>query len=635
MNLSNEEVDLRLAQMKQDRQRREGNGQADDDRQSQVGQESSAGGKKKDETQAQVLTKIAAESGLFHAPNGTGYADIIIGNHRQTWAIRGQGFRRWLMREFYKRKGNAPSPNAMQAALGLIEAMVQFDGPEHEVHVRVAGHNGKIYLDLADEYWRAVEIDACGWRVVTTPPVKFRRAAGMQPLPLPVRGSTVDNLRRFLNVKNDDDFVLAVAWLLAALRDCGPYPVLALSGEQGSAKSSFSMIMRSLADPNTAPLRALPREDRDLFIAANNGHTLAFDNVSGMPNWISDTLCRLATGGGFAVRQLYTDHDEVLFDSCRPIILNGIEDCISRPDLADRAVFLVLEAIPESERKSEQHLFAEFNHERPGILGALLDAVSHGLKRLPTVYLDHLPRMVDFAKWATACETALWETGTFAKAYGCNREETVDRVLEADPVATTLRSFMANRIEWTGTASELLGALSDLVSEVERRSKKWPTAANSLSGRLRRTATFLRQIGIKIDGVRQPDKSRTRVLHITREEKIGNPSSEPSNEETAPLSVNGLASDASDGTSDDKCSTNDNGPSDRHNPLDNKSSDGVDDEDDQIPPPSCAHCRRPGGNLQRTYYGTAEAWLHPGCQDAWCSAQDLTILPEPERRAEQ
>jgi hypothetical protein len=84
--------------------------------------------------------------------------------------------------------------------------------------------------------------------------------------------------------------VLVVAWLLACLRNRGPYPIIVLSGEQGSAKSFFSAILRALLDPNTASLRALPREDRDLFIAANNGHVLAFDNVSGLPAWISDTL---------------------------------------------------------------------------------------------------------------------------------------------------------------------------------------------------------------------------------------------------------------------------------------------------------------------------------------------------------
>jgi hypothetical protein len=173
--------------------------------------------------------------------------------------------------------------------------------------------------------------------------------------------------------------------------------VIVLSGEQGSAKSTFSAILRALLDPNTAPLRALPREDRDLFIAASNGHVLAFDNVSGLPAWISDTLCRLATGGGFAVRQLYSDQDEVLFDAARPVILNGIEDIVTRPDLADRAVFLTLEPIPEERRRPEQELWAAFEAERPRILGVLLDAVAKGLAQLQHTKLDRLPRMADFA----------------------------------------------------------------------------------------------------------------------------------------------------------------------------------------------------------------------------------------------
>ena len=153
----------------------------------------------------------------------------------------------------------------------MIEAKARFDAPEREVHVRVGALNGYLYLDLADETWRAVEIDASGWRVVENPPVRFRRAAGTQPLPTPIPGGSVKALRRFLNVRCDADFVLVVAWALACLRNRGPYPVLVLSGEQGSAKSTFSAMLRALLDPNIAPLRALPREDRDLFIAASNG----------------------------------------------------------------------------------------------------------------------------------------------------------------------------------------------------------------------------------------------------------------------------------------------------------------------------------------------------------------------------
>jgi hypothetical protein len=273
-------------------------------------------------TQADILIELAQSARLFHAPDGTGLADVNINGHRETWPIRSKGFRRWLARCFFAVTQGAPSSEALQSALNVIEANAHFDAPERAVYIRVGGLDGRLYLDLCDEAWRAIEIDAVGWRVIDNPPVRFRRASGMQPLPVPEAGGCLDALRSFLNVRTEADFVLVVAWVLASLRDRGPYPVLVLSGEQGSAKSTFSAILRAVIDPNTAPLRALPREDRDLFIAASNGHVLAFDNVSGLPAWISDSLCRLATGGGFAVRQLYTDQDEVLSDATRPAILN-------------------------------------------------------------------------------------------------------------------------------------------------------------------------------------------------------------------------------------------------------------------------------------------------------------------------
>ena len=158
-----------------------------------------------------------------------------------------------------------------------------------------------------------------------------------------------DALQSFLNPSNQNDFVLVVAWLLAALRSSGPYPLLAISGEQGSAKTVLSKLLRALIDPNAAPVRALPREERELMIAANNGHLLAFDNLSGLSTWLSDALSRLASGGSFAVRQLYTDDEEVLFKAARPTLLNGIEDIIGRPDLADRAIFLAL-AVSHAQR---------------------------------------------------------------------------------------------------------------------------------------------------------------------------------------------------------------------------------------------------------------------------------------------
>ena len=465
-------------------------------------------------TQADILIGLAASAELFHTPDRTGFADLDLNGHRETWPIRGKGFRRWLARRFFEATQGAPSSEALQSALNVIEAKAHFDAPERTVHIRIGGLDGKLYLDLGDETWRAVEVDSTGWRVIDQPPVRFRRASGMQPLPVPVPGGSIETLRTFLNVQSDTDFVLVVAWALACLRNRGPYPVIALSGEQGSAKSTFSAILRALLDPNTAPLRALPREDRDLFIAASNGHVLAFDNVSGLPAWISDTLCRLATGGGFAVRQLYTDQDEVLFDAARPVILNGIEDMVTRPDLADRAIFLTLESIPEDRRRPEAELWAAFEAERPGLLGVLLDATVEGLSRLSEIRLEKLPRMADFATWAAACETALWPAGTFWRAYRGNLDQAVESVIESDPVATAVRAVMATRTVWTGTASDLLGALAEVVGERGAKSKDWPDNPRALAGRLRRAATVLRKVGVEIRFVRE-GRARTRTIHIT------------------------------------------------------------------------------------------------------------------------
>jgi len=236
-----------------------------------------------------------------------------VNGHRETGRIRSKGFRRWLMRRFFEETEGAPNSETLLAALKVIEAKAHFEARERTVHVRVAGADGKIYLDLGEETWCAIEIDAEGSRVVDNPPVRFRRAAGMQALPIPEPGGSIEALRAFRNVQSDGDVV--------------------------------------------------------------NAHVLAFNNVSGMPAWFADTLCSLATGGGFAPRQVYTDQDEVIFDACRPVIFNGIEDIVTRPDLADRAIFLNLEPIPDDNRRPEADLWRSFNSERPRILGALLDGV--------------------------------------------------------------------------------------------------------------------------------------------------------------------------------------------------------------------------------------------------------------------
>jgi hypothetical protein len=415
-----------------------------------------------------MLMNLPASAELFHTSTGIAYADLAIDGHRETWPVRSARFRAWLRHQYFEATRDALSAAALNTALNLLEARAQFEGPEPMVDVRVAEHEGHIYLDLADTAWQAAEISPDGWRVVAEPPVRFRRPPGMLPLPMPQRGGSLEQLTSLLNLPDRGDFVLVTTWLLASLRGVGPYPLLLIAGEQGSAKTVLSKMLRALIDPNAAPVRTLPRGERDLFIAANNGHVLTFDNLSGLPPWLSDTLCRLASGGGFAVRQLYTDQDEVLFDAARPVILNSIEDIITRPDLADRALFLTLPSISDAQRRPEKELWREFEFARPCLLGALLDAASHGLRTLPRVRIDRLPRMADFALWATACET-------FARAYAANRRAAIEDAIEADPVAAYVRELMAERGSWTGSAADLLrvGATRNKAA-ISRDSAGWP-----------------------------------------------------------------------------------------------------------------------------------------------------------------
>lgn len=213
---------------------------------------------------------------------------------------------------------------------------------------------------------------------------------------------------------------------------------MVLNGEHGTAKSTATRIMGSLIDPNASPLRAAPRDESSLAIYAENAWVLCFDNLSGLPWWLSDASCRLSTGGGVSNRKLYTDRDENILDAMRPQIMNGIDSLTERSDFADRSLILNLKQISEGGRQDEKTFWEKFNQARPRILGALLDAVSAGLENLASAFLPALPlpRMADFAIWVMAAEPALpWPPGFFMAAYAGNRSEAQELSLEADCVA--------------------------------------------------------------------------------------------------------------------------------------------------------------------------------------------------------
>lgn len=463
---------------------------------------------------ASQLVQLASDAKLFRTDSDDAFATIQVDNHEETLRLESAAFDRWLNHRYYQRSGKVAAASASNDAIGVLCGKARYEGEVHEVFIRVGQFENDLYVDLANEDWQAIRISSNGWEVVDCPPVKFERPSGMLALPTPVKGGRIEQLKEFVNVP-DDQFPLLIGALMATFRPTGPFPVLIFRGEQGCSKSTTARMIRSLVDPSALPLRSEPKEVRDLMIAASNSWLLTFDNLSKVPLWLSDSLCRLATGGGFSCRKLYSDRDEVCFSVQRPTLLTGISTPTDRSDLLDRALVIELPVIDAKGRRPESELWSAFNLVRPSILGALCDGVSAALRNLDGTVLPELPRMADFARWAVAATSEYgWEMNAFIDAYNVNRTLANDEVLD-DQLAAALRELVGQHGTWSGTATTLLETLNELVSDSVKNSKAWPSVPRVLSTRLKEIAPNLRLAGINYEADRTA-KSKTITLTNTK-----------------------------------------------------------------------------------------------------------------------
>lgn len=475
-------------------------------------------------TQREKLIVIGLDADLWHDKDGNVFATVNVDDHKESCAIGSRAFRNWLTRTYGERYPmkvggktcpSAPSTQVLNEAINALSAKAA-SGAEHQAAVRLGELSGLIYLDLGTPEWNAVEVSATGWRVVPFAPVRFIRPAGLRPLATPIAGGLVSELRDFLNVGSNADFVLIVSWLISCLRPNGPYPVLVINGEHGSGKSVACRILRHLIDANGAELRNAPRDERDLMLAARNSWIVALDNLSYVRNDLSDCICRIATKGAFATRALYSNDEEFLMEVCRPVLLNGIPPLASRADLSDRAIVCVLPTMADATRRTEEEIWSAFEDAAPRLLGALLDGVSGVMRMYASVRLQHTYRMMDFAKWSEAfCQALGCQPGTFETAYRQNRSSATDEAIDADPVAGAVIDLLNNKQEFTGTATELLTQLECHVLPTQR-DRRWPKDATRLSNHLRRLSPLLRPRGIEIYFDRSADAARKRLIVIKR-----------------------------------------------------------------------------------------------------------------------
>lgn len=447
-----------------------------------------------------ALERIEPNLELWHTPEGKAYATTSE-SKRRTFPLESTRAKHYVLDFFRQDNGPAIYKELLSNILVHLQAKAIEQGKEYHAHLRTAGHGDCIYIDNAGENGLTIKVSPDGWEPISDPPVKFVRPPGMLPLPMPVRDGDIDELRRFVNVRNDAEFQLLLTWLLSTFRPRSLYAILFLQGEHGSAKSTTATVLRSLCDPNEAPLRSPVSDERNLQVEGRNSYFVVANNVSEISSRLSDAYCRLSTDGGFSIRKMYTDDDEALFTERRPIIVTSITDLDPRSDLADRGVFIETPSLPDEKRMDPDEFQKSFNEARPRLFGVLLDILVRVLKELPGVTLPKAPRMAGFARWGVACERAMnWPNGSFLAAYNENILDISLRVLTDSILWEPWQKYFAKNPQgFAGQQSVLLEYLTKEAGEDVVKQRGFPKQPNQFSKRLKEIQPALRKHGYEME----------------------------------------------------------------------------------------------------------------------------------------
>jgi hypothetical protein len=447
--------------------------------------------------QDRLLQIIQQRCTLGHDADGRGVAIIEDSGVRQVWYVDSPGFRDWALAAYFGETHAGINPTSLDAAMATAAAIGKHQGNEMQVHIRCAQHGDAYYLDLCDDAWRAIRVDHNGWDVVQNPPVLFTRSKNMRPIPEPQKPGGIDRLWKHVNIPESRRLPM-LAWVIDAYRPNTPFPILELSGEQGSAKSSTQRCLRDLLDPNRVALRGRPKSVEDIYVGAGANWIVSFENLSHLTPEQQDALCTLATGGGFASRQLYTNGDEHVIETKRPVMINGINAVATQPDLIERVISIEAPTIPADKRRDEQTLEAEWQADYPFVMAGILDLFSAALNLLREIDLPEKYRMADYQMLGEAVARALGHpAGHFSTVYGEAVSEGVERSLETYGVANAVQVLMSGKGKpWEGTVMGLLGELAGIPGADH---SNWPKSPRGLAGQLRRIAPGLRGRGIVVE----------------------------------------------------------------------------------------------------------------------------------------
>lgn len=489
-----------------------------------------------------ILLELAEPCFFFEGRDGTAYVRFPRGSGTITAAVTSKSFEHWLRREFYrwaesqpKRRGSkAPPGDTMQTAINTLVAKALYDPDvpgKQTVYLRSGGVYGDdgalkaIYIDLADEQGRVVEILPGTWRVIDRAPegVFFLRTLDQLPLPEPDPDGELADALPLLRTESLEETVFILAWIVFCFHPRGPYPVLFVYGPAGSGKTTMCAFLRSVTDPVEMALRRPPKSVEEYFIFARNNRVLALENISKLSGAASDTLCSLSTGASIGGRTLYTNADETSFRACRPILLNGIDEVVTRGDLLSRALKVTVPPIYRRDRDTKANLDRRMADIRPRFFGGICTALAEALAR-PHHDAGDLPRMADFANFIDAAQDAFPpQLPRLIEAMAILHDRLAhDRAASSGVASALLKAVEVNCGRLEGDMKTWLKSLAEHRAE----GTDWPENERALASDIQRVTPVLLHLGLEVR--RDGQHPKTRRTRYVAEKVKGNPSN-PSN----------------------------------------------------------------------------------------------------------
>lgn len=432
----------------------------------------------------------------------------------------------WLIRHAYTHLKSFPTSDTISRVLQSLSSQAYFDGKRYTLGVRTVLNDEGLWYDLGEG---TVRITHEKWDLPREVPILFKRSPHQEKQTKPLPGGDVNSLLKYINITNQSEQLLFLVYVIAAFLPDFPHPLLILHGAQGAGKTTPMKLMKELIDPSALGGLSAPKNIEGFVQTVSHHSFMFYDNLSKMPEWFSDTLARAATGDSFSKRELYTDDEDVIYRIQKTIALNGINQVVYKSDLLDRSILINLERIRPDQRKESQVFWTEFEEERPYILGAIFDVLVKALALYPTIKLDELPRMADFARWGFAISEAMGTNGSnFLEAYYQNIAIQHDEAIEANPVAQAIIEFMVDQNSWEGTAAKLYSVLDQIAFRLQvNQNGGWPKDAARLGRTLTIIAPNLVAKGINLERSRSKDRIIT-ISRINHENEISGSTTEPS-----------------------------------------------------------------------------------------------------------